>query len=73
MQKYKIGQRVKARGWVRNDFGTITDIERTYHHRSFKYVWGYKIDFENKGPGLAMLYIPEGYLEDVNPELLEAK
>jgi len=61
-QKYKIGERVKACGWVGEDFGIVKDITWMYHSRLEEYTWGYKIDFEGEGPGLTFAYIPEGYL-----------
>ncbi len=64
-QKYVIGERVKACGWVGEDYGIIEDIMWIHHFRCNKYCWGYKIDFESDGPGLTFNYIPEGYLRKV--------
>lgn len=61
-QKYAIGERVQASGWVSSDFGTVEDISWIYHSRLNEYAWGYRIKFEGEGPGLTFTYIPEGYL-----------
>jgi len=60
--KYKIGQRVEAHGWGRTDYGVIRRIKWIFHSRNFEYNWGYVIDWEGKGIGLSLLYVPEGYI-----------
>jgi hypothetical protein len=61
-QKYKKDERVKVQGRTRYDTGIIIDVGRVFHTSLVKWVWGYKIKFDNDGPGLSFTYIPEGYL-----------
>lgn len=61
--KYQVGQRVYVQGWTRSDFGTITGMEWIYHHRLYEYTWGYSCAYENGGPGLTFIYVPEAYIK----------
>lgn len=70
-KKYKIGERVKVGGWVREDFGSVEDVQWIYHHRLYEHTWGYKVKFEGEGPGLAFSYIPEGYLRKAEEESVQ--
>jgi hypothetical protein len=63
--KYALNERVKCLGWGGSDFGTIVGIRWIYHMRLFEYTWGYKINWENNGPGLSFEYVPEGYLRKI--------
>jgi hypothetical protein len=63
--KYSTGQRVRVNGWGGYDFGVIVEIKRTYHNRLREWVWGYQMSYENKGPGLAFDFVPQGYLSDL--------
>lgn len=65
--EYALGQRVKVCGWVGHDFGTIVDINRVFHNRVGEYTWGYRCRYEGDGPGLSLLYVPEGYLRELPP------
>lgn len=67
-QKYKVEERVKVCGWVREDFGIIKDITWIYHNRVGQHCWGYNIVFEGEGPGLTFVYIPEGYLRKIEED-----
>ncbi len=62
--KYSIGQRVLVNGWGGHDFGTIVEIKRVYHNRMSEWVWGYRMNYEGNGPGLTLVYVPQGYLQD---------
>ncbi len=62
--KYAVGQRVLVNGWGGHDFGTITEIKRVYHNRMSEWVWGYRMNYEGNGPGLTLVYVPQGYLQD---------
>jgi hypothetical protein len=62
--KYQMLERVKCRGWSGSaDFGVIIGIKPIYHIRARRWTWGYKIKWENNGPGLTFEFVPQGYLE----------
>lgn len=61
-KEYSIDEKVEVQGWVGKDTGIIIDIDWIYHRRSERHTWGYKIKYDNEGPGLAFIYVPEGYL-----------
>ena len=63
--KYSIGQQVKVQGWLRHDFGKILEIRQVYHRRLGEVTWGYRMEYEGDGPGLAFTFVPEGYLSKV--------
>jgi hypothetical protein len=65
-KKYFKGERVKVCGWGSEDTGVIEAIDWIHHYRADAWCWGYKIVFENGGPGLAFTYIPEGYLRKLH-------
>ncbi len=67
--KYSIDERVEASGWMTTAFGKIVEIKWIYHTRLDEWTWGYKIVWENKGPGLALVFVPEGYLKKVKKEV----
>ncbi|MFA5985972.1 MAG: hypothetical protein WC819_01325 [Parcubacteria group bacterium] len=57
--KYTISERVQCHGL----FGKVEDIKWIFHNRGDVWVWGYKIAWEDKEPGLSIVYLPEGYLQ----------
>lgn len=67
--KYSVGDRVKSTSWSgSSDTGEIIEIKWIYHSRDFVWKWGYRIRWDNNGPGWAAKFIPEGYLSPENQE-----
>lgn len=65
--KYPIGSRVESSGWTGSkDEGRVTETKWIYHIRFHEWTWGYKIDWDNNGPGFSFVFIPEAYLNPVD-------
>ena len=64
-KEYEVGEHVLAQGWASKDTGVILEIDWIYHYRPGKYTWGYRIKWDNDGPGLAFIFIPQGYLRKI--------
>jgi hypothetical protein len=65
--KFSVKERVSSAGLGgSSDVGTIIGIKWVFYHRLEEWTWGYKIDWDNGGPGWAMEFIPEGYLKIVH-------
>ncbi|OGF28126.1 hypothetical protein A2303_00165 [Candidatus Falkowbacteria bacterium RIFOXYB2_FULL_47_14] len=61
--KYSAREKVSCTGFGgTSDSGIIVGIQWIYHNRLEEWTWGYKIDWENQGPGYTAEFIPEGYL-----------
>lgn len=61
--RYSVGDRVKSTSWGGgSDTGEILEIKWIYHNRDHVWRWGYRIRWDNKGPGWAAEFIPEVYL-----------
>jgi len=62
-QKFNPTNRVQCTGWGgTSDSGVINEIKWIFHNRLGRWTWGYKILWENNGPGFSFTYIPEDYL-----------
>jgi len=62
--KFNVMNKVSSTGFGgSSDVGIIIGIKWMHHNRLSKWTWGYKVDWENQGPGFAGEYIPECYFE----------
>jgi hypothetical protein len=58
---YKIGETVTVQSWTGSTpNAVIVDVSWEYHHRMAEYGWHYRF---NKDVGLALSWVPEGYIK----------
>lgn len=59
--KYGISDKVQCHGLP----GTVKNRQMIYHNRGETWMWGYEIEWDREKPSISLVYLPEGYLQDI--------